>query len=406
MLLLSAETYRAEDFVSAAKRMGIAFSLATDAPQTLAPAIMVDFGRPEQSAEAAASALWAAGIHPTSVVAPDQVTLPLAEALASRLGCSKNLPGWAERTTNKAAMREALDQAGLPQPPWAKLENIYELAEAVARLRPPWVLKPLSLSASRGVIRADDPKAAQEAASRIWRILEDDGRGKEPILIEGYIEGREVAVEALVHEGDFLPVAIFDKPDPLVGPYFEETIYLTPSRLTQAEVTTVLDLAAQAARALGLRSGPIHAELRLATSGPVLIEVAARPIGGRCSRAFRFGQAKTLEELILEEAVGAKPIIPPLCGAAGVMMLPIEHAGRLAGIEGQEQAASLEGICGVEITIPPGGRLEPLPEGSRYLGFLFAKGPCPDAVETALRRAHNLLRFHIVQSPPEEPSRI
>jgi biotin carboxylase len=257
-------------------------------------------------------------------------------------------------------------------------------------------VKPLSLSASRGVIRADDDAQYAAAVARIRAMLDDPDA--QPLLVESFVPGAEVAVEGLLRGGELEPLAIFDKPDPLEGPYFEETIYVTPSRLPPATLAAVEATTAAAAVALGLTEGPIHAELRVSTDGEsvTLLEVAARSIGGLCSRALRFGAGVSLEEVILRHALDE-----PLTGldradaASGVMMLPIPRAGVLHEVRGQDDARAVPGIVGLEIGIARGRAVEPLPEGDRYLGFLFARGDTPEDVEAALRKAHGRLDVDI-----------
>jgi biotin carboxylase len=254
------------------------------------------------------------------------------------------------------------------------------------------------------VIRADDLDQARGAVARVRAILATaGGREDAPLLLESYMPGAEVAVEGLLRGGRLEVLAIFDKPDPLEGPYFEETLYVTPSRLAAVALAEVERATALAADALGLREGPVHAELRVNDGSVGVIELAARSIGGLCSRALRFGAGVSLEELILRHALGL-----PLDGlrreraAAGVMMIPIPCGGTLAAVDGQDQARAVPGIDGVEITIARGRPVVPLPEGDRYLGFMFAHGPTPAAVERSLRDAHGCLEIRI--EPPAASS--
>jgi biotin carboxylase len=279
----------------------------------------------------------------------------------------------------------------VPQPEHRVGADVAALAREVGL---PCVVKPLSLSASQGVIRANTPAEARAAAERIRAILGDPGAD---LLVEGFVPGDEVAVEAMLVDGRLEVLAVFDKPDPLDGPYFEETIYVTPSRKPPAVLEKVHRLTAQAAGALGLTNGPVHAELRVAESITVL-ELAARSIGGLCGRSLRFGLGVSLEEVILRHALGL-----PLDHlrredlASGVMMLPIARAGTLREVRGQDEARAVPGIAGLEISIAPGRPLVPLPEGDRYLGFMFAKADTPEEVERALRTAHS--RLDVVIDP-------
>jgi biotin carboxylase len=252
------------------------------------------------------------------------------------------------------------------------------------------VVKPRSLSASRGVIRADSPPAATAAAARIVAILEAEGEVVGELVVEEYVDGPEVAVEGICRSGEAAVITVFDKPDPLQGPYFEETFYVSPSRYDAG----VEDLARAAVTTIGLTEGPFHAELRLGPDGPVVLEVAGRTIGGRCSKAMRFSNGWSLEELVIATALGDWPP-PSLAGPCGVLMIPIPRAGTLLAVRGVEAAAAVAGITGVEITIVPGRVVRTLPEGDRYLGFVFAKGPDAAAVEASLRRADGLIEVDI-----------
>src|SRR6266536_72005 len=253
-------------------------------------------------------------------------------------------------------------------------------------------MKPLRLSASRGVIRANNAQSFVEAHGRLKAIVGEPGAA---FLIEEFIPGYEVAVEGLVVNRRLHVLAVFDKPDPLDGPFFEETIYVTPSTVPAGLQAAIRDCADRAVRALGITDGPIHAELRYNENGPWLIELAARPIGGRCSAVLRFADQKiSLEEIILRHALGMP--IPSLARehlAAGVMMIPIPGAGRLQEVRGVAEAKQVPLVEDVQITAHPGERLIPFPEGSRYPGFIFARGETPAVVETALREAHRRLTF-------------
>jgi len=251
------------------------------------------------------------------------------------------------------------------------------------------------------VIRANTVDQFIAAFRRIAAVLRRDdvavsGDAAAFLLAEQYIPGLEVALEGLLEAGALRTLALFDKPDPLEGPFFEETIYVTPSRLPDGVQRRIEAAAANACAALGLSEGPVHAELRVNDDGPWVIEVAARSIGGLCSRTLRFGTGMSLEELILRHALGW-PIdsLVRERRPAGVMMIPIPRAGRLGAVHGRERAAGVDGIEDVAITAHTGQELVPLPEGWQYLGFLFARADTPDAVEKALREAHGHLRFEI-----------
>jgi biotin carboxylase len=406
LLVLPTATYRAGDFLAAARTLGAEVVVASerrlvsigDAQLTL------DLRRPEAAAEAIAAAAKQRPLD--AVVAVDDQGVRVAALAAERLGLPGNRLPAVAATRDKAAMRRALAAAGVPQPEHRTVGPGEDPAAVAAEVGLPCVVKPLSLSASRGVIRADDPRAAAAAAARVRAILAEAGEDPEgPLLIERYVPGAEVAVEGLMRAGVLEPLAVFDKPDALEGPYFEETIFTTPSRLPSEIVAAVTRMTADACGALGLREGPVHAELRVDDERVWMLELAARSIGGLCSRSLRFGVGVSLEEVILRHAL-ALPLgdLRREAAASGVMMLPIPRAGVLREVRGQDEARAVPGIAGLEISIGRGRPVRPLPEGDRYLGFLFARGETPAQVEHALRAAHARLEIDIVEPAAGERS--
>jgi hypothetical protein len=264
------------------------------------------------------------------------------------------------------------------------------------------VVKPLGLSASQGVIRVDDGADVAATVDRVRAIASRAGAPDGRVLVEEYIAGYEVAVEAMLGDGDLVPLSVLDKPDPLVGPYFEETMFVTPTRHPEAVRDDLVAVVQQAATALGLVEGPVHAEARVGPKGVTLLEVAARPIGGLCSRALEFGVfGASLETVLVRHALRLPQSgLDPAAPASGVLMIPIPRSGRLAEVGGVDRAQEVDGITGIEITIPLGAKVRALPEGNRYLGFIFARGHSPAAVEQALRTAHNRLTVSITGPQP------
>jgi biotin carboxylase len=390
LLLLPTATYRAADFLAAARALGVEVVVASEQPPVLPRpsgdgAIVVPLDDPDDAARVI-EALDARHPIDAVVAVDDQGTLAAARA-GEQLGFPHNPPAAVARTRDKAAMRDALAAAEVPQPRYA----VFQDPDRVPDVAWPCVVKPTGLAASRGVIRADDPAAARAAAHRAARVA-----GGGSLLVEEYVPGVEVAVEGLLRAGALTVLAVFDKPDPLEGPYFEETIYVTPSRLPAAVLDRVERVTGDAARALGLTEGPVHAEVRVDGDRVWVVEVAARSIGGLCARTLRLGAGISLEEVIVRHALGL-PIedLGRAPEAAGVMMLPIPRAGTLVGVQGREDATAVPGIVGLEITIPAGRPVQPVPEGDRYLGFLFARRSTPAAVEAALRAAHARLDIEI-----------
>ncbi|HEY6808679.1 MAG TPA: ATP-grasp domain-containing protein [Gemmatimonadales bacterium] len=402
-MLLPSTTYRTSAFVTAARRLDVDLTVASDFPSTFEQArpealVTFDFSDPARAAEQARA--FAERTPVRAVTGVDDDTAILAATIAKALGLRGNPVDAMAAARDKHRQRELLAAAGVPVPRFALHEIGGDSAVAAAAAPYPCVLKPLRLSASRGVIRADDRAQFLTAHARLARILATPeaaacGEPARRYLVEEFIPGAELAVEGLVTAGALQVLAMFDKPDPLDGPFFEETIYVTPSRLPADAQRAIADCAAAAVRALGIAGGPVHAELRWNARGAWLIELAARPIGGRCSAVLRFGpDLVSLEDIILRHALGL-PIesMEREPAASGVMMIPVPGAGVLREVRGQAEARTVPGVTDVAIAAHPGQRLVPWPEGSRYPGFLFARGESPAAVEHALREAHRRLTF-------------
>ena len=416
LLLLPTASYRTAAFVEAARRLGVDLTVASERPSTFQDAnprglLTLHLSDP---ARAAGEARAFAQKHPLQgVVGVDDDTAVVAAAIARELGLVGNDVAAAHAARDKHEQRTLLAAVGVPVPRFTRYGVDDDPRRLAAGVSYPCVLKPLRLAASRGVIRADTPDAFVAAFERVKRILKDagcetrdaggvEGDASRYLLVEDFVRGREYALEGLLIAGELRVLALFDKPDPLDGPYFEETIYVTPSRLPADQQRAVAACAERAAAALGLREGPVHAELRVNASGPWVIEVAARPIGGRCSGALRFESRDagsgmrdaSLEEIILRHALGMQiPSLERESQASGVMMIPVPAAGVLREVRGVEAARAVPQVEEVVITAHPGQELVPWPEGARYPGFIFARGETPDAVEAALRAAHQRLQF-------------
>jgi biotin carboxylase len=403
LLLVPARTYRAADFLLAAARMGLDLVIGSDGALPLGgrPVIPVSPGDPDRSARQ----ILARCGPVTAVVAADTPMLALAATVAARKGLPHNPVDAVLNAADKARQRQRWAAADVAQPRFeivpatASEASIGEAAEAVGF---PCVVKAVSLSASQGILRAGDPPAAQAAARRIRQVLAAARRlEQEPLLVEEYLPGPELSIDGLLAGGDLTPVAIFDKPLTPDGPTFEETLLVTPSLLPEPVLDAAIRTAGQAARALGLTSGPVHAELRVDDrSGrprPAMLELAARSIGGLCSRALRLPGGASLEELVLGNALGQPA---PATGhdpgrTSGVFMLPVPRPGVLHAVEGKDAAMAVPGITGLTITIPVGQRVLPLPDGDRYLGFIFAEAGERHEVEQALTAARDRLRVVI-----------
>ena len=401
LLLVPPVTYRATDFVLAANRLEVDLAIGSNGALPLGrnPVVPVD---PTDLGGSVRRLLSAVG-RVDAVVAVDAQMLPLAARLAADLGLAHNSVAAVEAAADKAAQRRLWARAGVAQPRFHEVAadaGEQRFLDAAGDLGFPCIAKPVSLSGSRGVLRVADEAGVIAAVRQIRSIVAEAGGGAgEPVLLEEYVPGWELSIDGLLKEGRLAVTAVFDKPDMPDGPTFEETLLVTPSRLPEPTLAGAIDLARHAARALGLRHGPIHAELRidnrLGNARPVMLELAARSIGGLCSRSLRFLDGMSLEMMILLNALGADVEVAKPPGAAGVFMLPIDRRGVLQAVEGQADALAVAGITGLSVTIPLGESVRPLPWGDRYLGFIFAEGRDVLAVEDALRAARSVLRVLI-----------
>lgn len=407
LLLIPSTSYRADYFLQAAERLNLNVVVACDQHQTLEKTVSgklltLDFHNLEQSTE---KVLSFAEQYPIAAVVPteEEATL-LAVALSKALSLPHNQMDAVAATRDKHLLRERLIAAGIPTPSFQIYSCVNTFEETTPEINYPLVLKPTFLSGSQGVIRANNPDEFQSAWLRIKKLLETPdmvrrgGTAADKILVESYIPGKEFALEGLLQGGRLKTLAIFDKPDPLEGPFFEETLYMTPSRLSSKHQKELINCTQKGTNALGLTEGPIHAELRLNDQGSFIIEIAARSIGGRCSRILQFQTGYALEEIILRHVLNVPiPSLERAQEAAGVMMIPIPSEGRLIAVDDIEKAKAVSGITDIEITLRRNQEVIPLPEGRSYLGFIFARGKTAEGVETALRTAQRQLSIQIRQ---------
>ena len=407
LLLLPTTGYRNNDFLAAAAKLGVEIVPAGNychqlAPSWgLAPIMALHFDQPAQAAK---TVLREMNGTPDAVLAVDDSGVELAALLAERLGLPGNRVDAVRRVRDKLAFRRLLEEHGFRCPAFRHLPSGEDSRELLPELEFPVVVKARRLSASRGVIRADDAEALIRAVNwvRAIQLRADRDAQDLGLVIEDFIPGGEYALEGSLQRGALTTLALFDKPDPLDGPYFEETLYITPSRLPQALQDRVHQEVARACRAAGLATGPVHAEVRVNAQGIWILEIAARSIGGLCARVLNHLLGMSLEELILRQALGeSAPSLPAATEAAGVMMIPIPRRGIYRGLDGLAAAQSVPGITGVAITVEPGQVIAPPPDGASYLGFLFARAARPADAETALRIAHDVLDFDI---RPEYPA--
>jgi formate-dependent phosphoribosylglycinamide formyltransferase (GAR transformylase) len=405
LVIATTTGYQIRSFGEAAERLGVRLVFASDRCDQLDDpwwdhAIPIRFHSPDESTAAIGAAF--PGKPPDGVLAVGDRPAVLAARVAHALGLPGNPPDAAARSHNKLATRRAMRDARLAVPFFEPVPIDADADRVAARVPYPAVVKPLALSGSRGVMRANNPAEFVEAFRRLRRLLQspdvrmERDEAHDVAIIESFVPGREFAVEGLLDRGQLRILAIFDKPDPLEGPFFEETIYVTPSRAPLEDQQRIEAAVVGAVRALGLRHGPIHAECRVDGASVYVLEVAARPIGGLCSKALRFTPDASLEEVLLRHALGEDVSrFEREAPASGVMMIPIPQRGVYRAVEGLDEARAVSRVTEIQITAKPDAALVPLPEGKSYLGFIFARAEQPAQVEEALRDAHARLRFRI-----------
>jgi len=405
LLLLPVASYRNDDFLAAAEKLGVNVIPVADYCPQLAPGwgkdalSAVHFDQPLQAVQTIMEHLPS---EPDAVMAVDDHGLEVAALLREQLGLPGNSVAAVGLTRDKLAFRHWLRAQGFACPKYWPIPHTLDPAKLAPQLRYPVVVKARRLSASRGVVRANN---SEEFISTVHRVREIQGRADREsremgLLVETFIPGQEYALEGMLSDGKLNVLALFDKPDPLDGPYFEETIYVTPSRLPEAIQDQIVAQVTRACRLAGLSTGPIHAEMRINDQGVWLLEIAARSIGGLCGRMLRHALGMSLEELLLRHALDLPlPELAP-SNASGVMMIPIPKRGLYQGVKNLETARALAHITEIQITTEQNALLLPAPEGASYLGFIFSQADTPEAVEQALRHAHRLLSFDIQTEVP------
>lgn len=398
LLLLPAAGYANQDFIAAAARLNIELVACADHCRVLArgwglpPLMSVPFDRPDAAARQVLRALS----HPVdAVLAVDDHGSALAARLRVALSLPGNPPEAVATLTDKLHFRQLQQAIGLLHPEFVGVEG--EGASVAEELGFPLVVKARRLNASRGVIRVDDADQYARAIRKVRAIQARVQRHADAlgVLVERFIPGVEVALDGVLSDGVLQVLAVFDKPDPLDGPTFVETLFVTPSRLpaeTQSELATAVQRACVAA---GVKDGVVHAEARISDAGVWLLEIAPRSIGGLCGRVLTATLGMNTAEIVLRHALGLPLSTQANAGAAGVMMIPALAGGIFQGIEGAALAGAVSGITHIEITAHPGQLVAPPPEGTGYLGFIFSSAPTPQEAETALRAAYAALTVRI-----------
>lgn len=394
-------SYRTAPFILAANKLNIDVLIASQGEHSIVSdyvqGLHIDF---QNEALAVETILAEANQHAfRGIIGTDDTTTELAAKVAKKLSLPHNDPQAVKIAQRKDLARLSLKESDVKIPQFNLLSTAKALSEQAIKVNFPAVIKPVALSASRGVIRVNDELELSQAIERIKNMLIEerqiDESVRETLILEEFIPGKEIAVEAMLHNGTLDVLAIFDKPDPLEGPFFEETYYITPTSFPEEVQQEIKQVVLKSCNAYGLSEGPIHAECRINENGVWLLEVAARTIGGMCGRLLSLGTGHSLEELVLLHAMGHRIEIKTIESAAGVLMIPIPNAGILKRVEGLLEAQRVPFISELSIEVRDGYELVPLPEGNSYLGFIFAEAPTVKEAEQALRDAHDCLNIII-----------
>ena len=408
VLIAPARSYRVASYIHAAEQLGRHLLIVSDSKHSLvssiASGITVDFTRQDDALAIILDALRGNWIM--AVIATDDLVVTLSSRVAQALGLPHNDAAATRLTYRKDLARKRLQQQHCNVPEF-QVCTFRDTRSVAATLNYPVVLKPLMLSGSRGVIRADNADEFIAAARRIEKIVEHEPAEEYEqthFLVEAFLPGAEIAIDGFVQDGRFLTLALFDKPEPLNGPCFEESFYITPSRLPTSVQQQIIEEVEKCCAAYGLTHGPIHAEARITDQGVFLIEMASRTIGGQCAQLIEYALGRKLEEVIIQLMCFEPVELSQNDRHAGVLMIPIPRRGMLKRVEGLIDAQQVEHISHIEIHIQPGYEMIPLPEGASYLGFIFASAPGFDETWRALAQAHKQLRFITAPSWKIEPA--
>jgi hypothetical protein len=402
LLIAPDRSYRTGAFVLAAQKLGVELVVASFGEACLASRSGgLALNRKSQT-DALDTISRAVAENPfAAILASDDETVGLAGVAAERNGLPGNSADAIKAQTSKIHFRRLCQSNETQCPEFISLDSKNLERGAPAGVHYPCVAKPAMLSASRGVIRCDNPGELSRALKRIHSLLYSEGKlGEDVVLVEDYIDGLEYAVDGLLKRGRLQVLAIFEKPGPMAGPFFEETIYLTPPRLSHKVTGQVIGSLEILCRKLGICEGALHAELRINSSGVWFLEIAGRTVGGRCGRILEFQTGCSLEELVLANAARLPAAVGESTGSSGVMMIPVTQGGVLRRVEGISAARREPGIVDVEIDVREGQILVPWPEGCAYPGFIFARAGTVADVERALRAAHRCLNFVLAPQLP------
>lgn len=397
LLISHHNSYRIAPYIKAARNLGLEVTIASQGKHSLvtevASGIHIDFN---DANSALNEILKEHRSKPfAGILGSDDQTVELAAHVAKALNLPHNPPAAALCSHRKDLARAQLALAHCPVPMHCLLDLTSAIKKQMAGLPWPCVLKPLNMSASRGVIRTNNEDEFIAACERLRPILATtQGEFEQThVLIEEYIDGIEIAYEGFLQNGQLETITIFDKPDPLVGPYFEETIYVTPSTLSNELQRSIKEVIQEACKAYGLVTGAIHAECRIDSENKIwILEIASRTIGGDCARMLdneNFG----IEELAISLAISRPVEVVMPEQARGVMMIPIRQKGLLKRVEGLLEANKVKHIDKIDIIINEGHELIPLPEGNQYLGYIFASADTAEQVTAAIREAYAQLKF-------------
>ncbi len=383
LLVIPENSYKSNDFVVAAEKLGIDFLIITDSEQVsskFSDTVIIN----KFDAELNKNNLKKLK-DVTHVLPVDHSALKFSGYLVDLLEVKGNKLESINLSMNKYESRKIFNSLLDIKVNNEIIKNIDDVNTFINK-NGTSVLKPIYGTASKSVLKINNVEKNKEQIEKLMQDCFD-----QDLVIEEYIDGKEYALEGTIINSELKKIVIFDKPVEYKHPYFEESIYITPSELSSEAEKRVVSIVDKACKKIGLEDGPVHVEFKINENQIFIIEINPRMIGGLCSRCLSFGLFKvSLEEIILHAFMNNElKNIELLNNYVGVLMIPTPKSGKFISIN-KEELENIPNISNVEITVPEGSDLLEPPYGDKYLGFAFSQGIDKKTVNESLLTAMNL----------------
>ena len=383
LLVIPENSYKSNDFVVAAEKLGIDFLIITDSEQVsskFSDTVIIN----KFDAELNKNNLKKLK-DVTHVLPVDHSALKFSGYLVDLLEVKGNKLESINLSMNKYESRKIFNSLLDIKVNNEIIKNIDDVNTFINK-NGTSVLKPIYGTASKSVLKINNVEKNKEQIEKLMQDCFD-----QDLVIEEYIDGKEYALEGTIINSELKKIVIFDKPVEYKHPYFEESIYITPSELSSEAEKRVVSIVDKACKKIGLEDGPVHVEFKINENQIFIIEINPRMIGGLCSRCLSFGLFKvSLEEIILHAFMNNElKNIELLNNYVGVLMIPTPKSGKFISIN-KEELEKIPNISNVEITVPEGSDLLEPPYGDKYLGFAFSQGIDKKTVNESLLTAMNL----------------